>query len=754
MQNQENIIVRLSRKILDFSVTRPGAFFVCLAILLASDLLILRENAMIPSQDILDSIVPYFKTLFASIKQYGVVGWFPHWGPGMPVLSSQFHWWRPDTLLYFVFSPFWVYTVQYLIAATIGGYFMYLFLTRVEGLKAEVGILGGIFFTSIATRYVPDVTSIAALPLFLYCFDCLVTGFGSSRWKYLLGCLYYVLSVNLVYMQPYVVMIHFSLWLRFFILKRYRFTSFWPMILMWTFYGATQIPQVANMIFLEMKHMARAQARIPFEFSFSFFPFFREHHVLLLFLVVLGICAAFRKKSSWYYLGWLALALPFAIIWAAMADVMPIFGSVRCRVAEVLPFISAVLAAIGVDVLLVSGLLSRQKIRLLGILSLVIFAGVAWAESLDIVPGLIFAGLSIAALACVLLLHARNHTAQLPLLLLLAIALRFAYKPVQIIEFGPSSFNYSYNFSAFQKIKDLEKNSGELFRVVSFGIQPAAALYAGFQTADMYNPFYPGSFKKYWLDLTDVGEFRNEDFIEQMSTGPGVHVDLQLPHQYYQASSISNLPFRPQLLRLMNVKYLVSRIRIEDPERYDLEPILEESMPKCGSFESKWQALRCRVDQFLAHPRPRASLYRFKNYQTRVFFVRQARAYSSTESLHKALRLATFEDLKTSVYLEGKSFLPTDLKTDAHSEVERDEIESVQYSPDRIDVVLNLSKPGYLVMMEGFTQRWQCQEQKDSMPLTQLQAYGAFRAVFLPDPGNHVIHCEFVGVLDSMQARF
>lgn len=756
--SHEGSFYRLGRRCLDFALDRPGRFFLALALILALDLLIFREKAVIPSQDVLDSPVPYLASLFKLIKEHGIVSWYPLWGPGMPVLSSQFPWWRPETLLYLFFTPFWVYVLQYVIAVFVAGYFMYLFLTRVEGQSPGLSLFSGIVFTTAASRYIPDVTSIAAVPLFLYCFDRWVLAVGHPKLRHVAGCLYYIFSVNLVYMQPYAVLLHFTLWLRLVATGRYPKKTFLHFFGLWFLYGLAYLPQVYNMLVLEYAGMGRAKVSIPYHFEFSFFPPLREHNVLIVGLVALSFFAAIKSRAARFYLVWFALALPFKFVWAKLGAFLPVFGSVQCRIGDLLPFFSAVLVSYGAAVLVNAVRDQRRLVFLTGALAVVLPFFVLWLQPVSLLTGLTFAAVSGVVFLSLLRIFVRHPATLLPLLLLSFIFLRFLYKPIQILESGPGSFNYYFNYEALHKIQEIEGESQDPFRVVHFGIQPVAATFAGLETADMYNPFYSWRYKKFWQALVDVGETRDEEYFNSFANGHGVHVDLPMPHSNDFSTAVDVLPFHVKLLALANVKYLVSRVIINNPERFGLVPVLEQSMVTCRSILREWERLKCQVGKhFLG--RPQASLYRLSETLPRYFLVPRARIFEDQNGLYRAMRDDSLAMLKGSVYLEKNSFaeferdaklpLPRTDGDDAVQDAVQDAagtITQTHYAPDEIEVALSLTAPGYFVMSDGYSDRWRCDD--NAAPLPMVPAYGAFRVLFL-QKGEHVVRCAFQDVIVS-----
>jgi hypothetical protein len=127
----------------------------------------------------------------------------------------------------------------------------------------------------------------------------------------------------------------------------------------------------------------------------------------------------------------------------------------------------------------------------------------------------------------------------------------------------------------------------------------------------------------------------------------------------------------------------------------------------------------------------RVKVYRNETAMPRAFVVQQATVVGSQEEAWDAIHEAGF-DPATRVVLEGGRPLEGD-PTGSTVRVER-------YDPDRIDLAVDSTAGGYLVLSDPFYPGWQAKV--DGRPAEILRANYAFRAVAMP-AGSHTVSMAF-----------
>lgn len=740
-------------RFLRFACARPAWFFLIFSMVLVLDYIVLGGSAIVNVHDMLNITVPFLKSFFELVKDHGIVGWFSSWGGGMPVLNYPFIWWKPESLLYLVLSPFWVYVMQYIIVTFIAGYGAYKYFNQIERFSPEIGVIAGVIFTTVPTHYLPEATSLAAIPFFLYCFDKWVLDGRSGRsWLYILGCVLYMLSCNLIFTQPYVFILHVGLWVRFWLQKRYPARSFLKVVCVWFVYLVIQLPLIMNLLVLEYRDAARTSVRFPSTIGLDSFGPLVEHNVFLMSVVLIGLYFSFKYERARFYSVWFLSSFAVRYLWGVLAGTIPFFGSFQCRVFEFNPFIVTAIAACGLE--FISRKSADRDNKGIAVWVSIASLSVVLAILYDVTPLNTFMAVLSFALVMVFYHAYRTHknlAQSLAMILIGVCIIRGAYKPVQTIQAGPNTFKFYYDLDAIDKIKQLESGRGELFRVVSYGITPAVASYHGLQTADMNSNFYSDAYRRYWIQVLSVGEDTNREYLDGTLLGQGVqHVGIE-PNIEHEGN-VDSVTFNPRLLALINVKYVLSRVIIDRPERYGLKPIVLGSMPTCHKITGELEGLRCRINKYLSGCS--ASLYKMESYAPRFFLVHDVKNFRDGAGLEEALRNDTLAELSHNLYItdENSQLLEQDdlQEIGYQNPANAEGIDKISYTPDNIGINVELSRQGYLIMTESYSDRWHCFDNGKEVPV--LPAYGAFRAIHL-DKGEHEVQCRFSGVTESMISK-
>lgn len=734
---------RLSDKIFTFACNQPALFFGLFSLILAADLLIFGEGAIIKAHDLLRISVPYHKALFDQMLQHGIVGWLPNFGCGLPVLNSQFFWWRPETLLYFLMSPFWVYSIQHLIATFVAGFGSFQYFRRVENLSSGTSLLAGVVFTTAAlTLLFAEAASWAGIPLFLYCFDQWVRGPNLRKnIIFILVCLYYVISANPIYIQPYVFLFHLTLCLRFWLFGRYDKRVISRFIFIWLVHALVLSPMVLNMLFVEYPSVGRTGISIYPKLGLSFITPLGEHNIFYLVMVVFGLLSIKQLPKAKLYAWWVILAWPFMWLWAQTISILPFLGSFQCRVNEFLPFPMVALFAFGCERFFQNRGEEKNKMLKWAIPIIILSVILALYYQFSLFNVILVLTSLIITMVVWNVFRSSKETRHVFAVALLGICCwRLIYKPIHTLQCGPNSYKFYYGLEAVQKVKELEKGGSEYYRVASYGLQPAIAAYHGLHTADMENSFYPQRYRNFWMQVLNAGEYTDWRHLKNTLLGEGIeHVQLPMPYK----QNVNYLAFNPNLLALINVKYILSRVIINKSHLYGLEPVEESAMVTCSSLTSDWDALQCRIEKFFKGAR--ASIYRVVDVFPRFYITHRARFFENEDDLYDALGRASIEELREYVYFTKKEYNNRKLKVGFDSPGRADDkITVLNYSPDDIVLKAEMAKTGYLVMTENYSERWTCLD--NGNPIDIIPAYATFRALKL-GVGDHDITCHFDDLL-------
>ena len=118
----------------------------CLVFIFYADKLLLGVDAPIRIHDTFDSLFPRMLNEGKLLMKYGFFGWYPHISGGVPAFNTHHTPYHPLILLFTVVPIWLVYSANVLIYMALAGIGMYLFLLRLMILPNWVSLLGGILF--------------------------------------------------------------------------------------------------------------------------------------------------------------------------------------------------------------------------------------------------------------------------------------------------------------------------------------------------------------------------------------------------------------------------------------------------------------------------------------------------------------------------------------------------------------------------------------------------------------------------------
>lgn len=262
--------------------------------------------------------------------------------------------------------------------------------------------------------------------------------------------------------------------------------------------------------------------------------------------------------------------------------------------------------------------------------------------------------------------------------------------------------------------------SDQPYRVATLphGLHPAYANAMGVETVDGYNNLYPKAYQRFW-----------ERVIEPAGRSPGMSSMVQLLRDwgnrvYLVLDAVPEYPepvrfgayYRLNLLSLANMRYVLSLHPLEAP---GLVPVRESSGPPTTLRGKILARLRDNL-----RGRRRAFVYENVDVLPRAFVATRVKGFTDERSFWTALSAAPGAGLRETVYaLESRAEALRPSATPAISARAR----IARYSPDRVEVDVELDGSGVLVLSNTFSPFWKAAV--DGAPRAIVPAYETFWAV-------------------------
>lgn len=173
-----------------------------------------------------------------------------------------------------------------------------------------------------------------------------------------------------------------------------------------------------------------------------------------------------------------------------------------------------------------------------------------------------------------------------------------------------------------------------------------------------------------------------------------------------QTGTIEISPMAIKMLRLKNVKYLMSPFKLDGPE------------------------FSLKKETFFADDQPRYFVFELKDPAPHAFIVHQSKFLKEGEDFWEELNKDEFDFKKTVLLEENSESLPEILSPS------EDEVEILEYLPEKVTLKTSSKEPGFLILTDNYFPEWHAQI--DNQPVKILRANYLHRAVRLK-PGEHRI---------------
>lgn len=262
--------------------------------------------------------------------------------------------------------------------------------------------------------------------------------------------------------------------------------------------------------------------------------------------------------------------------------------------------------------------------------------------------------------------------------------------------------------------------SDQPYRIATLphGLHPAYANASGVETVDGYNNLYPKTYQRFWERVIEpAGAVRGMGSMVQLlrDWGNRVYLVLDGVPRYPEPVPFDGY-YRLNLLSLANMRYVLSLHPLEAP---GLVPVRSPPAPP----RRRWgQRLLRLKNNFLG--RRNAYVYENLGVLPRAFVARRVEPVAGPAALWSALNSASVSVLRETVY--ARASYAAALKP-AGAAAKRADARIMLYSPDRIEVDLDVDGGGVLVVTNNFSPFWRAAV--DGRPRALFPAYELFWAV-------------------------
>lgn len=259
--------------------------------------------------------------------------------------------------------------------------------------------------------------------------------------------------------------------------------------------------------------------------------------------------------------------------------------------------------------------------------------------------------------------------------------------------------------------------SSEPCRVATIphGIHPAYAHAEGLETVDGYNNLYPKTYQRFWEHVIEpAGNVRGMSSMLQLLREWGNRVYLILDEApRFPARLPFDAYYRLNLLSLANMRYVASLCPLEGR---DLVAVHEPPAPPVGRWAKGLQRI---AENFSG--RRRVYVYENRSALPRAFIARRVRSFADETAFWSALDAAPAAELRETVFARGSALALSG------PPAKRAQARIVRYSPDRIEVALDLDGAGVLVLSNNLSPFWKVSVDGASRPI--MPAYETFWGV-------------------------
>ena len=283
--------------------------------------------------------------------------------------------------------------------------------------------------------------------------------------------------------------------------------------------------------------------------------------------------------------------------------------------------------------------------------------------------------------------------------------------------------------------------------------KPSYAWAYGLETADGYINLYPRRYREFWEQVIEpLTTVQKETYNLLHYWGNQVYL-FSAPSKKF--STDAGLCFKDyynlKLLSLANVRYIVSRLPIQDERLVRLPssvPNAEIDQPKLDTFHERIANLRRHIRNrpFSILPislkikdifTKNLVIYENPEVLPRFFLARQIQLFENPTQVLKALREASYDDLKLTAYLVHSDVVDLPLR---QLGAEGGEVGIDIYSPDRIVLDVKCLSPSILIITNSYSPYWVARVDGDIARIFPVDH--TFQGIYI-DSGQHEVMLEY-----------
>lgn len=712
------------------------------------DKIILLPFSFINIHDGFDIGFLFAPVIAEDVFKYGLVAQTSRYLCGINSSAQQFPF--SYTLISFLSAPHISYLIHSFVFIFIGFLGMFLLLRDDFELSDEATFLGALFFVSVP----PEMfyTLISGIPLLIWALE-RVFDIDSYFYKKLLAYIYtvfYFFNTSVIFTPFSVIPFYFSYF--FFISKaKKNIRNIITFFLLLGLYMIINLP-----VFVQMFFQSLGSQRISYNLEgkiswivplrdlisnlFSI-DMTRQHGITVpsllgIFIILYWLFSiklkGINKKTAFILLWIAAIELfsffiypsPFWHSFQGHLGFLRTFQFQRLSYILVVPF--SILIGIVANFLIDKNKISNNKAWIISLFCIFLYSLLIFKLRPDLKIQL-YIQFFILCIFLVLLISKNYRIANFSVstILLVPFTLFLITNSFcsRIINWDTNNFYHFFNSEQIEEIKKIEKDNLQNFRVAKVGgYHPGQLLFNGFYCADGYSSVYPQAYKEFWAKVIEP-ELTQSSLFRDYFLGYGNRVYL---YDSLSSDTIKQLSFNPELLKLINVKYLFSSKKIIQCEKYGLLELIKIKEPSYSS-NSKFEKFFKKAEFYV---------YQNETFAPPVFLTGSIELFDNKNGLLSELGRRKYDYLKEHTFALRQDL--ENLATDTLN-ISGSKIINYTLSPDCIFVKLSNQHPLILNWTRNYDTNWVCLI--DGKKTKIFRIYNCFMGVILPAGSQSVEFC-------------
>lgn len=712
-----------------------------IAIICNLDKIILLPFSFISIHDSFDAGFLFAPFLAADAFKYGLLAQNSRLLCGINTLNPQLPF--SYALVSFLSAPHISYLIHSFVFIFIAFLGMFLLLRDEFELNDEAAFLGALFFISVP----PEMSyglSISGIPLLIWALERILDISSSFKKKLLvyIYALFYFFNSSLVFISFSLIPFYFSY---FFFISRAKkdIRNLITLFLLWSLYIIINLPVLVQIFFQSLGSHRMSWDNFEVQFSWInalknllnnilYIDMTRQHSItapslLGIFIILYWLFSIKSKainKKAFFILLWIASIEVFSFFiysspyWQSIQSHLGFLQTFQFqRFAYILLVPFSICIALAANFLIANNKIFNKKAWFLVFLLILLYSLLIFKFKPELKTQLYFQNFVLLAFLVLLILTIYRIVNFSIFAILLVSFLLFLITNSfcsRIINWDTNNFNHFFKSEQIEEIKKIEKDNLQNFRVAKVGgYHPGQLLFNGFYCADGYANLYPQSYREFWAkviepELTQSSLFRDY-FLEW---GNRIYLFDTL-----SSDTIKQLSFNPELLKLINVKYLFSSKKIIQCEKYGLLELIKINKPTYTE--------NSKFEKFFK----KAEFYVYENevFAPLVFLSGSVEVFNSKDSLLSELGRRKYVYLKEHTFSLREDLINLSLYG---LNISGSKIINYTLSPDRVFVKLSNQHPVILNWTRNYDKNWSCLI--DGKKTIIFRIYNSFMGVIVP----------------------